>query len=80
MNTPISFEFFPPKYENGKINLLNCITEFKKTNPEYMSVTFGAGGSTQSGTLDTVLEIQKQKIIFSKIYLYYYKVWFRKNY
>lgn len=62
MNTPISFEFFPPKYENGKINLLNCITEFKKTNPEYMSVTFGAGGSTQSGTLDTVLEIQKQKI------------------
>jgi methylenetetrahydrofolate reductase (NADH) len=54
-----SIEFFPPKTEEGKIKLRNTRQELAKLNPAYFSVTYGAGGSTQQGTLDTVLEIKK---------------------
>lgn len=54
-----SVEFFPPKTEEGKIKLRNTRAELAKLNPAYFSVTYGAGGSTQQGTLDTVLEIKK---------------------
>ena len=56
----ISFEFFPPKTEEGKIKLRKTRDELAKVNPLYFSVTFGAGGSTQQGTYDTVIEIQKE--------------------
>lgn len=53
-----SFEFFPPKTEEGREKLKAVRTELGTLNPKYFSVTFGAGGSTQQGTLDAVLDIQ----------------------
>jgi len=57
-----SIEFFPPKTEEGRIKLCNTREELAKLNPAYFSVTYGAGGSTQQGTLDTVLDIKKAGI------------------
>lgn len=54
-----SFEFFPPKTPEGEKKLLITRNELAKLQPKYFSVTFGAGGSTQQGTIDTVLDIQK---------------------
>ena len=54
-----SIEFFPPKTEEGAAKLQKTREELAKLNPAYFSVTYGAGGSTQKGTLDTVLEIKK---------------------
>jgi methylenetetrahydrofolate reductase (NADPH) len=56
----ISFEFFPPKTDKGRENLKNTRKQLAELNPEYFSVTFGAGGSTQSYTLDTIKEIQAE--------------------
>lgn len=55
-----SFEFFPPKTDKGRIKLLNVSEKLGQLDPAYFSVTFGAGGSTQKGTLDTVLELKKK--------------------
>jgi len=60
INQPISFEFFPPKTAEGRDKLLVVTNKLGKINPAYFSVTFGAGGSTQQGTIDTVLDIQQQ--------------------
>ncbi len=49
-----SFEFFPPKGEQGEARLAATRDELAKLNPRYVSVTYGAGGSTQAGTLDAV--------------------------
>jgi methylenetetrahydrofolate reductase (NADPH) len=57
---PISFEFFPPKTEEGREKLLKVSQTLGQIDPAYFSVTFGAGGSTQQGTIDTVLDIKKQ--------------------
>ncbi len=57
---PISFEFFPPKSEEGAAKLRTTRQQLAQFKPEYFSVTFGAGGSTQDGTLKTVLEIQRE--------------------
>ncbi|MBQ0723982.1 MAG: methylenetetrahydrofolate reductase [NAD(P)H] [Cycloclasticus sp.] len=56
----ISFEFFPPKTEEGRVKLLEVSKTLGQLDPAYFSVTFGAGGSTQQGTIDTVLEIKQQ--------------------
>ncbi len=53
-----SCEFFPPKTEQGKENLRETIQELKKINPAYLSCTYGAGGTTQEGTWETVKEIK----------------------
>jgi len=58
MNIPVSFEFFPPRTAQGRKNLQHTIKAFKAFEPEYMSVTFGAGGSTQEGTYNAVMDIQ----------------------
>lgn len=55
----ISFEFFPPRTDAGREKLRACWGELEQTKPEFFSCTFGAGGSTQDGTRDTVLEIQQ---------------------
>lgn len=58
METPnISIEFFPPKTPEGAEKLRVARQKLVELNPKYFSVTFGAGGSTQHGTLSTVLEI-----------------------
>ena len=53
-----SFEFFPPKTPEGKAKLRATWQQLAQLAPRFFSVTFGAGGSTQQGTLDTVLEIR----------------------
>ena len=61
METPnISIEFFPPKTPEGADKLRVARQKLAELNPKYFSVTFGAGGSTQHGTLSTVLEIQAE--------------------
>lgn len=52
-----SIEFFPPKTPEGAEKLRAARQKLSELRPKYFSVTFGAGGSTQRGTLDTVLEI-----------------------
>ena len=54
----ISFEFFPPKHAQGVQTLKEVRLALSQLNPEYFSVTFGAGGSTQDSTLATILDIQ----------------------
>jgi len=54
-----SFEFFPPRTEEGSQNLLQTIKKLNKFDPEFFSVTFGAGGSTKEKTLETVVDIRK---------------------
>ncbi|MEE9327225.1 MAG: methylenetetrahydrofolate reductase [NAD(P)H] [Cocleimonas sp.] len=55
-----SFEFFPPKTDKGIATLSSVRKEFAKLNPAFFSVTYGAGGSTQDTTINTVLETQKE--------------------
>jgi methylenetetrahydrofolate reductase (NADPH) len=59
-NTPISFEFFPPKTADGIANLRETRNKLAAFNPEFFSVTFGAGGSTRDRTMDAVYEIQQE--------------------
>ncbi|MES2931976.1 MAG: methylenetetrahydrofolate reductase [NAD(P)H] [Pseudomonadota bacterium] len=54
-----SIEFFPPKTAEGAEKLRATWTRLAELKPKYFSVTFGAGGSTQSGTLDTVLGLMR---------------------
>jgi len=55
-----SFEFFPPKSDEGFDQLVQTIENLKSWNPGYVSVTYGAGGSTRSKTLDLVGRIKHQ--------------------
>ena len=54
---PISFEFFPPKTPEGAAKLLKVRHELYALKPQFFSVTYGAGGSTQDGTLQQVQSI-----------------------
>lgn len=56
----VSFEFFPPKTTEGMDKLRDTRAQLAQFNPEFFSVTFGAGGSTRDRTMDTVLEIQRE--------------------
>jgi methylenetetrahydrofolate reductase (NADPH) len=53
-----SFEFFPPRTEEGKAKLRETWKQLGQLRPRFFSVTYGAGGSTREGTLETVLEIR----------------------
>jgi methylenetetrahydrofolate reductase (NADPH) len=53
----ISFEFFPPRTEQQKVALDAAWQELEPLGPEYLSVTFGAGGSTLEATRETVLDL-----------------------
>ncbi|KIF82946.1 methylenetetrahydrofolate reductase [NAD(P)H] [Noviherbaspirillum autotrophicum] len=55
-----SIEFFPPKTPEGVEKLRAARARLAELKPKYFSVTFGAGGSTQKGTLETVLEIKRE--------------------
>jgi len=54
---PVSFEFFPPKTPEGAGKLRAVRRQLYERRPEFCSVTYGAGGSTQEGTFGTVREI-----------------------
>jgi methylenetetrahydrofolate reductase (NADPH) len=56
----VSFEFFPPKNEQGFAQLYQTIEELKPHSPSYVSVTYGAGGSTRRNTIDLVGKIQTE--------------------
>jgi methylenetetrahydrofolate reductase (NADPH) len=55
-----SFEFFPPKTEQGKANLEVLWQDLNQLNPAFFSVTYGAGGSTRDNTLGTVKKMKEQ--------------------
>ena len=62
MTIPISFEFFPPKTPEGTEKLRLTRQALYAHQPEFCSVTFGAGGSTQEGTFSTVKAIQDEGV------------------
>ncbi len=55
-----SIEFFPPKTPEGMEKLRETRRQLAQLKPKFFSVTFGAGGSTQERTLETVVEIQSE--------------------
>ncbi|MDQ7038631.1 MAG: methylenetetrahydrofolate reductase [NAD(P)H] [Aquificota bacterium] len=55
----VSFEFFPPKTEEGERQLFETITDLKKLKPTFVSVTYGAGGSTRDRTRRVVKRIHE---------------------
>ena len=54
-----SCEFFPPKTEVGAANLVTVQAQLERINPDFFSVTFGAGGSTRDKTMEAVVAIQR---------------------
>ena len=65
----VSFEFFPPKNEQGFAQLYRTIGELHPLRPSYVSVTYGAGGSTRQKTVDLVQRIQNELKIRSMAHL-----------
>ena len=59
-NISFSFEFFPPKSEAGWEKLFHTISDLMPLKPSYVSVTYGAGGSTRKHTHDLVIRIHKE--------------------
>lgn len=55
-----SFEFFPPKNEEGRRNLRETVRRLKELRPDFVSVTYGAGGSTRELTIELVTEIKNE--------------------
>ena len=55
-----SCEFFPPKTEEGMAQLFETVRELKGLNPGYVSVTYGAGGSTRAKTVELVRRIKQE--------------------
>jgi len=53
-----SFEFFPPKTEEGERNLQRALSELSELEPDFTSVTYGAGGSTRDRTVEIVKSIR----------------------
>lgn len=56
----VSFEFFPPKDENGWDELFKTISQLMPLKPSYVSVTYGAGGSTRDKTHDLVTKLHNE--------------------
>jgi methylenetetrahydrofolate reductase (NADPH) len=55
-----SFEFFPPKTEQGEQNLYTALSELRTLEPSFVSVTYGAGGSTRTKTIEIVKRIKEE--------------------
>ena len=65
----VSFEFFPPKSEEGFKALYKTIDELHPLDPSYVSVTYGAGGSTRAKTVELVTKIQTELKLRSMAHL-----------
>ncbi|VWX57562.1 5,10-methylenetetrahydrofolate reductase [Burkholderiales bacterium 8X] len=65
---PISFEFFPPKTPEGVVKLRAVRQQLYRARPEFCSVTYGAGGSTHTGTFATVGEILAEGVAAASHY------------
>lgn len=59
-NITFSFEFFPPRTKQGWENIFHTIADLSPLKPSWVSVTYGAGGSTRSNTHDLIVKIKKQ--------------------
>jgi methylenetetrahydrofolate reductase (NADPH) len=58
--TTFSFEFFPPKTDKASEELFETIAQLQTLKPTFVSVTYGAGGSTRERTHDLIVRIQKE--------------------
>lgn len=56
-----SFEFFPPKSNKAATELFETVADLKFLGPDFVSVTYGAGGSTRQRTIDLVVRLQKEQ-------------------
>src|SRR5438045_2364837 len=66
----ISFEFFPPKTDEGERSLFEkTIPALAAIHPDYCSVTYGAGGSTREKTLGIVDRIQREHALTAMMHL-----------
>jgi methylenetetrahydrofolate reductase (NADPH) len=59
-STTFSFEFFPPKSDRASADLFETIAQLQALRPSFVSVTYGAGGSTRERTHDLVVRIQRE--------------------
>lgn len=59
-HTTFSFEFFPPKDDRGWDELFESVAEFESLRPSFVSVTYGAGGSTRQRTHDLVVRLRNE--------------------
>lgn len=55
-----SFEFFPPKTDQGLLNLFETVASLRALEPSFVSITWGAGGSTRSRTVELVSRIKRE--------------------
>ena len=55
----VSFEFFPARSDEARAKLRKTVRELSKFSPKFLTVTYGAGGSTYDGTYDTVVDIHQ---------------------
>jgi methylenetetrahydrofolate reductase (NADPH) len=55
-----SFEFYPPKTDGGEQNLYAALTELQTLEPSFVSVTYGAGGSTREKTIEIVKRVREE--------------------
>jgi len=70
LNQPkISFEFFPPKNDDMEAKLWNTIKSLESLDPSFVSVTYGAGGSTRERTRQTVSKIQNETKLRAAVHL-----------
>lgn len=60
MRIPISFEVYPPRDPDGEAALFSAITELARLRPDFISVTFGAGGSDTQGSIEVLRFIKEQ--------------------
>ena len=56
----LSFELFPPKTEKGETNLYRHVEKLMEFQPDFITCTYGAGGSTQNKTLDIIRRVKEQ--------------------
>ena len=64
-----SFEFFPPKTEKGLVSLTSTIHDLRQLSPGFVSVTYGAGGSTRDRTVELVTQIQNSEDLTAMAHL-----------
>ncbi len=65
----VSFEFFPPKNQDAISSLWNNINRLEPLKPRFISVTYGAGGSTRDNTHNFVKQIKKKTNLQATTYL-----------
>lgn len=65
----LSFEFFPPRTEALEVQLWACIRRLEPLHPSFVSVTYGAGGSTQTRTHDTVARLARETTLVPAAHL-----------